>query len=94
MSDERLPCEVWVKKIKDLPENQGKKSVKIELFLAKQWVHKSRKGSKCKIKPNIYRSACLDAMYRLRIDGKWLQAEGYHLWFLTYQEAIEIFTQI
>jgi hypothetical protein len=88
MSEERCPCNTILLK------NQGKKSIKIELFPASLWRSNWRPG-----KRNIHPTPkARDAKewfaerYRIRLGGKWFQAERVtkKYSFFTIDECLQV----
>jgi hypothetical protein len=88
MSEQRIPDAIW-KFNSALP--QGKKVLRIELFMAKQWQH-SWKPYKKSVNPHppLRDSAFWNEHYRLRVDGKWYGINGYKFNFFTMVESVEL----
>ena len=91
MSEERVSWLVFSVK---LPQYRGKKTVKIELFKAKQWKlsvsledRNAAPPIPCRLhKKNEY----FDERFRLRIDDRWYKEQGKQYAFLTFDEAMEV----
>jgi hypothetical protein len=92
MSDERKPDAIWRFWV---AEANGKKLLKIELFQARQW-----RSSATISKRNRYPWCPMMGMeywtkyYRLRINGRWRQKEGYRFRFFTLVESLELAEQL
>jgi hypothetical protein len=70
MSDLRKPTQTWLRK-KTLPGNDGKKTVKIELFPADLWYDKYKPSSITLTFPVFLRPGDSKGFYRIRINGYW-----------------------
>ncbi|MBL4904424.1 MAG: hypothetical protein JKY62_17510 [Desulfocapsa sp.] len=92
MSEERVPDAIWRFWIAGI---NGRKLLRIELFLARQWKITARIG-----KRNRYPWCPMRGMeywteyYRLRINGRWRQKEGYRFRFFTLVESLELVEQL
>ena len=91
MSEVRIPDEVWSV---SLPQNQGKKLTKIELFSAKQWrEYALRIKDRNRFSPKIpglpaARREYYSTRYRVRVDGRFIL--GPRKTFITFTKQ-EIF---
>jgi hypothetical protein len=70
---------------------QGKKPLRIELFLAEQW-----RGNWNPYKRTMHPHPPLrtreywQQYYRLRVDGRWLGLKGYKYSFYTLEQALKL----
>lgn len=90
MSDWRKPTET-LKKVTCLPKNKGNKVIKIDLFPAMMFKDKCSPGSKWMVFPLIKITSDLRDLYRIKLNGRWHGRAGYQYYFLTKNEAWEIF---
>lgn len=73
-----------------MPGNKGKKVVKIDLFPATMFKDKCLPGSKWKVYPLVRFTSGLENLYRIKLNGKWYNKDGYHYYFLTKDEVYEV----
>lgn len=93
MREERLSCASLTLK---LPQYRGKKSVKIELFPAKQWsfVLRPGQGRGCgNVSPPLPcrgqdRAEYYSERFRVQVNGKWFKKKRKQYVFLTLPEVM------
>lgn len=74
---------------------QGKKPLKIELFLAEQWRSDWNPYRKTMHPhPPLRKREYWQQYYRLRIDGRWHGRKGYKYAFYTLIEAVQLAEQL
>lgn len=91
MSEERTPDAIW--HFRNASEN-GKKTLKIELFGAAKWKHNWNPSTR-----NMYprppsilsaREEYWEKYYRLRVGGRWYRNSKSKFHFFTMGEAVEV----
>lgn len=92
MSDERTPDAIWRFWVAGI---NGRKLLRIELFEATQWKMKAKTSKRnrypwCPMKGMEYWTE----YYRMRINGRWRQKEGYRFRFFTLEESLELAKQL
>lgn len=106
MREPRAPV---LKLVKERPQNSGrfKKELIIELYPARQWSEKYRPGTATRKdclflsveagqwkQSFLYRSIKAGHFYRLMINGKWYQQDGYRYSFFTEDKAYQLLREM
>ncbi|HHL33133.1 MAG TPA: hypothetical protein ENJ30_02070 [Desulfobulbaceae bacterium] len=92
MSEVRTPDAIWRFRIAG---EDGKKTLKIELFRAGQWRRSWRPYKRNMYpRPPIRKPEYWHTRYRLRIDGRWFGKEGFKYRFLTIEQATRLVSRL